>query len=109
MGGVVGFGGCTEGAAGFVCCTEGVADFVVDLVVDMVAVVDLVVDMVAEDEVLLTTYCGTLDVTDDVTMGDTGYLQMETDSETFIIFSWDTVINTGTCLTTGKLCQLYII
>lgn len=62
MGCVVSFGGCTEGVAGFVCCTEGVADLVV------------VVGMVAEDGVLLIVYCGTLGVTDDVTMGDTGYL-----------------------------------
>jgi len=60
---VVGFGGCTEGTAGFACCIEGVADLVV-----------VVVGMVTEDEVLLIVYCGTLGVTDDVTMGDTGYL-----------------------------------
>jgi len=53
VGGVGGFGGCTEGAAG---CTECGADLVVVVVVD---------------EVL---YFGTLGVTDDVTMGDTGYL-----------------------------------
>ena len=61
---MVGFGGCTEGTAGFACCIEGVADLVVVVVVGMVA----------EDEVLLIVYCGTLGVTDDVTMGDTGYL-----------------------------------
>ena len=67
-GGAVGLGGCTEGAAGLVCCTEGVADVAVGMVADLVE------GVVADDEVLVIVYCSTLGVTDDVTTGDTGYL-----------------------------------